>query len=208
MTDQAPERVHVSNASGKVEVSGLSEDDVKNAISLYRAVTNERVRAREALAAHVNQAMVEAGISLVSDASQRQLQRSAALRKRLLKENGAATYASLAGLREDKESSVRTWVSRERRRNELFTVKLKGQTLIPSVQLTETGKLNPLIAELVRPLLQAGLDSWSLWAWLTSPAGLLSGEIPAEVAATNMKRAHTAATRYAVELRHSQDATE
>lgn len=208
MTEQAPARVHVSNASGKVEVSGLSEDDVKNAISLYRAVTNERVRAREALASHVNQAMVEAGIPLVSDASQRQLQRSAALRKRLLQENGAVTYASLAELREDKESSVRTWVSRERRRNELFTVKLKGQTLIPSVQLTESGKVNPLIAELVRPLLQAGLDSWSLWAWLTSPAGLLSGEIPAEVAAINMKRAHTAATRYATELGHSQDATE
>lgn len=207
MSQQAPDSITVRNQSDYVEVRGLNEQDVKNAISLYQAVPGERVKARSALAAYVNQAMIEADIPLISHASQRQLQRSTDLRKRLLQEHGTETYASLAELRAAQQSSIRTWVSRERRRNELFTVSFKAQTLIPSVQLTETGEVDPLIAEIVRPLLEAGLESWSLWAWLTSPSGLLSGEVPADVAATNIKRAHKAATGTPLSLQRSEDRT-
>ncbi|EMQ99840.1 hypothetical protein [Paeniglutamicibacter gangotriensis] len=204
MTAQVPDRVNVQTNNGRVEVIGLNEQDVSYALSLYHAVGNERVQARAALASYVHEAMIEESIPLVSQASQRQVQRSAALRQQLVQENGAETYASLAEFRGTMESSIRTWVSRLRKRREIFTVEARGLVLVPSVQLTDSRDVNPLISELVRPLLYAGLDGWSLWAWLTNPTGLLSGEVPAEVARSNMKRAHKAAERYAAELRTAQ----
>lgn len=205
MTTQIPEGIHVRAHHGHVEVTGLNKQDVEYAIQLSRAVIQERIQARTALASQAKQAILEENLDLVSHASQRQIIRSATLRKQLVHEQGAETYSTLALLRDSQESSVRTWVSRSRNRHELFTVDLQGITLIPRVQLTETGSINPLIAELVRPLKSAGLDGWSLWAWLTSPTGLLSGDTPANVASTNIGRAARAATRYATDLRQAQE---
>lgn len=205
MTAHEPEPIMVRGTHDHVEVIGLSKEDVKYAISLAQAVSHERTQARAALAAHVSQAMLKENIPLISAASQRQIQRSATLRQQLIQEQGAETYATLAELRDSQESSVRTWVSRMRKRDELFTVEFQGHTLIPTVQLTSSGNVNPLITELVRPLISAGLDSWSLWAWLTNPTGLLSGAIPAKVVNTNIKRASKAAVRYSDELRQAQD---
>lgn len=117
---------------------------------------------------------------------------------------GYETHESLAQFRNAPPSSVRTWVSRLRQNNELFTVKLNGKTLIPSVQLTAAGELRPEVAGLVRPLSEAGLDGWSLWAWLCNPTGLLSDAVPAELAHTDPRRAQKAAERYAAEIRLAQ----
>jgi hypothetical protein len=204
MTAHVPDRIGVRATEDHVEVVGLSKEDVEYAISLFQAVAQEQTEARSALASHVNQAMLHEGIELIPAASQRQVQRSAALKKRLIEDQGFETYASLAEIRDTRESSVRTWVSRLRRRSDLFTVEFQGHTLIPKLQLTDSGDVNPVVAELVRPLAGAGLDSWSLWAWLTNPTGLLSGEIPAEVAVGNITRATKAANRYAAELRQAQ----
>jgi hypothetical protein len=202
MSVQASDQISVRSTDDHVEVVGLAEEDVERAITLYRAVAQEQTDARAALASHVTETMLRGGIDLVPAASQRQIQRSADLRRRLLAEQGAETYASLAAMRDNQESSVRTWVSRERRRHELFTVEVEGRTIIPRVQLTPGGEVDPLIAELLRPLLRSGEDSWSVWAWLTSPTGLLSGDVPAEVArtGTGIRRAHTAAVRHAAEV--------
>lgn len=200
-----PERVSVHSTDGHVEVSGLDQQEVEFAISLYRAVSTEQVGARAALASHVNRAMLEEGIPLVPAASQKQVQRSAELRRRLLEEHGAESYATLAQLRGSRESSARTWVSRARGAGGLLTVELQGRTLIPTVQLTDSGEARPQILEILRPLLRSGADGWSLWAWLTSPTGLLSGEIPAEVAEANTHRAYRAAERYATELRQTRE---
>ena len=205
MTAQVPHKVSVQDVSGHVEVVGMSSGTVQEAIALYQSVISKRIHARSALANHVDRIMLDEGIELVSNASQRQVQRSASLRRELIEEHGAENYATLAQLRDSQESSVRAWVSRMRKRNELFTVEVQGHTLIPSVQITSAGEVEPQSAEVLRPLLNAELDCWSVWAWLTSPTGLLSGEVPADVARTNIKRAHKAAQRYADELLRARD---
>lgn len=205
MTTHIPEGVSVQASGDHVEVVGLDKEAVEYALSLAEAVAREQIQARDALSTRVNQVMIDAGVPLVSQATQRQIQRSADLRKRLLDDERGETYASLAERRGGKESSARTWVSRQRKRHELFTVEAQGITVIPTVQLTAEGGVKPAIAPLVRELAEAGLDGWSLWAWLTSPTGLLSGDVPAAVAAHDPARAHRAAKRYAAELRRAQD---
>lgn len=205
MTAQLPPQIRIRTTGAHVEVEGLDQDDVEYALTLYQAVVHERVRARSMLAAHVNQALLDGELELISNASQQQVRRSAALRERLLREEQFETYTSLAGLRDSSEKAARTWVSRQRERHELFTVELHGRTLIPRVQLGPGGETDPRIAELLRPLLLAGLDGWSTWAWLTSPTDRLSGEIPAQVAAENIHRAHRAAARYAADVQLARD---
>lgn len=202
---QIPDDVKIHDADGHVEVVGLSTDAVTQAIALYLGVGEERVKARTALSTQVNKAMLISGTPLVSTASQQQVQRSAALREDLL-ERGYETFASLAEKRQSQESSARTWVAREREKNLIFTVRLGSNVLIPSVQLTPDGKQRPEVAEMVRMLLTARLDGWSLWAWLCNPTGLLSGEIPEAVAKSNPVRAQRAARRFAAELERGRRA--
>lgn len=205
MPTRKSSQINVRSADGHVEVVGLNKEDVEYAICLYQEIGNERLRARTALASYINQAVFASGIELVPAASQRQIQRSASLFKQLIEDQGAETYASLSELRGTQESSVRTWVSRARKQHEMFTVELQGQTLVPQVQLTDTGNINPLIVDLVRPLILAKLDGWSIWSWLTSPSGFLSGDIPALVSRTNAKRANRAAERYAAEIQDARN---
>ncbi len=35
---------------------------------------------------------------------------------------------------------------------------------------------------MLEPLLVASIDPWRVWAWLTTPAGLLGGQVPHEAA--------------------------
>lgn len=203
MSAQVPDEIRLHDADDHVEVAGLSLGELQVAISLYRSAGEQRVRARANLSALVNRAMLDAHVPLVSAATQRQVQRSAALQEELLEAHGYETYASLAEKRHTQESSVRTWVSRMRERESLFTIKLRGQVMIPAAQLTHDGQLNEDVQDLVQPLLSAGLDSWSLWAWLCNPTGLLSGRTPVEVANTDRQRARRAAERFAAEVRQA-----
>lgn len=82
---------------------------------------------------------------------------------------------------------------------------VKGTTLIPKTQLTSDGQLNGRVTALVKPLIASGLDEWSIWAWLTSSTGLLSGEVPVEVAIQEPARAVRAAERYAAEISQFRD---
>lgn len=200
MSAQVPERVLVTEESDHVEVTGISKARVQEALQLLDAADNVRLVARGNLLTSMNKLMVKANMPVVPEATQRQIQRSAALNEELLS-LGYETHESLAQKRRTPVSSARTWVSRLRKRNELFTVKLSGKTLIPSVQLTEDGDLRKEVSVLVQPLSKAGLNGWSLWSWLCKPTGLLSGKVPSEVAETNQKRAQKAADRYAAELR-------
>lgn len=200
MSAQVPERVEVTEEAGHVEVTGISKDRVQQALRLLQAAEDVRITARGDLAASINKAMLKVKMPVVPEATLRQIQRSAALNEELL-ELGYQTHESLAQIKQAQQSSVRTWVSRLRMNHELFTVKLGGKILIPSVQLTEAGELRPEVADLVRPLSKAGLDGWALWAWLVKPTGLLSGQVPAELAQTNPDRAQRAAARYAADIR-------
>lgn len=203
MSAQVPERVEVTDEAGHVEVTGVSKDRVQQALELLEVVEGMKVSARDNLVTSINQLMLKVNMPVVSEATQRQVQRSAALNEELLG-MGYETHESLAQSRNVPPSSVRTWVSRLRQNHELFTVKLGGKTLIPSVQLTSADELRPEVAALVRPLSEAGLDGWSLWAWLVKPTGLLSDEVAAELAQTDPRRAQKAAERYAAEIRRAR----
>lgn len=200
MTAHIPDGIEVHATIGHVQVSGLSEDDVKQAIALLQAAGREQLATRKAIYDRLNQAMLETDLPLVSPATQRQAQRQVAQRETLLLEHGYETYRSLAEKRQSLESSVRTWVARERDKGTVFTIKAGGQVIIPSVLLTEDGTLDTAVAALVQPLTAAGMQGWSLWAWLCSPSGLLSGDVPAQVATTNPQRALKAAHRIVAEV--------
>lgn len=206
ISNEANHPYEVRAVQDHVEVIGLSLNDVEEALQLAQQVSAARLELRRSFEGQINRILLERAGDLLPSASQRQIQRTADLRQSLLAENGAETYKSLATLRDTKPSSVRTWVSRARERGELFTINLQGTTLIPRVQLTEDGNLHPAITPLVRTLLSADLDAWSLWAWLTSPTGLLSGDIPAEIAPVKPSRAQKAADRYAAELERGRRA--
>jgi murein L,D-transpeptidase YcbB/YkuD len=188
----------------QVDLHGLSPAELQSAIDLFRTVTEQRLTERDALHQRLSTAFLDGGVNLVSPATQRQALKNAELRSRLLDEEGAETYESLAALRDSSESSTRTWVARQRSKEVLFTVEVHGRTLIPSLQLTEAGGLDPQISPLVEQLVSAGLGPWGVWSWLTAPEGRLSGDIPADVAWTEPARALRAAERYARELRTAQ----
>lgn len=200
MSTPVPDDYEVRDAADHLEVTGLSAVELRLAIQLYRAVESSQAESRSALYSR-SLAMLEADIPLNPRSAQRQIQRGTALRAELLENSGYETYESLAASRQTLQSSVRTWVSRLRERGDLFTVKFKGTTLIPAVQLTDSGDLDEAVADMVRPLLASGLDSWSLWSWLRNPTGLLSSDVPVDVARQNPGRARKAAEREAAEVR-------
>lgn len=189
MAEDKPDRIEVRETTDHVEVIGLSVADVQSAIPLYQAVDDAKLHARSALEDYLNQTLLASGTELPSAATQRQVQRTAALRQRVMNDSGYETYESLAFLRDSQVSSVRTWVARARERGDLFTVMVKGTTLIPKTQLTSNGQLNVHVTALVRPLIASGLDEWSIWAWLATSTGLLSGGVPVEVAIEEPERA-------------------
>jgi hypothetical protein len=80
----------------------------------------------------------------------------------------------------------------------LFTVNVKGTTVIPAFQLDESGEPRPELQPIVSALQDGGIEGWSLWTWLTKPTSFLSGGVPEEVARTNPERALRAAQRFAV----------
>lgn len=203
-SDKVFDGIEVQRVKNHVEVTGVSEVEVREALRLRRKVIEIRTDARRTLEDYLNQTMLQSDENLISSSTQRQVKRTTALRQSLLADHGAETYDSLAELRDAETSSVRAWVARARDRGDLFTIKVKGRILIPRVQLDDRGDLDVNVISLVQPLLQAGLDGWSLWAWLTSPTGRLSGGIPAEVVTRNPARAQKAADLYAADLEQAR----
>ncbi len=194
----APAHVEIDNASGAVEVTGRSKDEVVSALALLDAARAIRAKEAEALTARLVTAMSAAGESVLPEDLVRFAQRRADQRARLLA-GGYHTHASLAAVRGTTESGARTFVSRAASTNRLFTVKHEGQTVIPAILIDDAGHLTP-VSDAVRVLGPAGLTGWELWAWLCSPSGWLSGQVPARVLVENPHRAMTAVRAYAQEL--------
>ena len=48
---------------------------------------------------------------------------------------------------------------------------------------TARGEVRAELLPVLEPLLAAGMDPWRVWAWLTQPAALLSGQVPERAAA-------------------------
>lgn len=136
-------------------------------------------------------------VSLVPPATIAQAQRLAAHREALLA-TPVYTHETLSEVRGNaRPSSTRTWLTRRRDEHALFTVNVKGTTVIPAFQLDESGEPRPELQPIMSALQEGGIDGWALWTWLTKPSSFLSGGIPEEVARTNPERALRAAQRFA-----------
>lgn len=125
-------------------------------------------------------------------------ERRRTLRSRLIA-SGALSSADIAALRGESESRAREFVAKECERNRLFTVEHGGEALVPRILLDDAGQPT-VVAEGVEVLRPLGLDGWELWAFLASPSGWLSGDIPADVCVSDPQRARSAMQAYAAEL--------
>jgi len=111
-----------------------------------------------------------------------QLARQARLRAEL-RASPTHDYASLARLRGASVEATRFAVHKLASRHLLLVVPVEAGVLVPGFQLTAGGEPRPDLVPLLTPLLAAGGDPWRTWAWLTRPAALLSGLVPADAAA-------------------------
>jgi hypothetical protein len=143
------------------------------------------------------QVLTSREVSLIPPATLIQAQRLAAHRDALLA-TPVYTHETLSELLGNaNRSSTRTWLTRRRDEHALFTVNVKGTTVIPAFQLDESGEPRPELQPIVSALHEGGIEGWSLWTWLTKPTSFLSGGVPEEVARTNPERALRAAQRFA-----------
>ncbi len=190
----------IAERPDRVEVVGATADEIRDALTLLDRV---RARQREHAAAvrdELTAAAIDAGMPLATGPALIQAERLATRRASLLAQ---PTYSyeelgDLIGI--DSTSSVRTWLHRRRQERSLFSVTQSGRTVIPAFQFDPEGRPRADLRPLLEALLAGGVDGWQLWAWLTSPSNLLSGEVPEAVAATNPARATRAALRFVAQL--------
>ncbi len=103
--------------------------------------------------------------------------------RRTLLDSAWFTYDSLADARGATEQATRFAVTRAVNERRLLAVPTDLATLIPAFQLDAAAEPRADLADVLDPLLAHRADPWRIWGWLTQPAGLLSGEIPEQVAA-------------------------
>lgn len=184
-----------------VLIRGLSKDDAVTAIKLLRAARDMQFTTGQSAAHGLLSTMLRAEVELIPPASVEQARRLAGVRKALLA-TPVLTHETLGEVRGDSNpSTTRTWVSRARERGRLFTVKVDGRSVIPALQLTDSGDLRDEYAPVLSPLLEADLDGWAIWIWLTTPSPLLSGGIPDRLITETPERVRRAAQRFAASQR-------
>lgn len=119
----------------------------------------------------------------VPHASVSQARRVAETRNRLLA-GGAWTVSALAQARNSSKSAVRTWLARQRSADRMVSVTVRGETYVPGLLLDEAAEPYRRCDTVLKPLREAGLDAWAVWAWLDSPSPWLDGDRPADLLAT------------------------
>jgi hypothetical protein len=128
-----------------------------------------------------------------------QSRRRAAHRSRLLA-SGALSIAALAAPRATTTSAISTWLSRKRASRHLVSISdADGRTWVPALLLdldeAEPWPDNPSV---LTPLVDAGLDGWAVWTWLTTPSPWMDGAVPGELLGSDdVERAADAARRFA-----------
>ena len=187
----------IAQRSDHVEVRGVSRGRLVEALDLLEKVRAVQAEHAEATRADLVHTLMAGNMPLTPPATLAQAQHLATHRDALLA-TPVHTHASLRELRGDaRESSTRTWLSRRREAADLFTITHNGRTLIPAFQLDDAGEPRTELQPILNALLSAGVQGWPLWTWLTSPAGMLSGEIPEQLARTAPHRVLRAANRFA-----------
>lgn len=111
-----------------------------------------------------------------------QIARRARVREELLASSWL-TYETLAALRGATVNATRFAVHKGAETHQLLVVTTDEQVIVPAFQLDADGRPRPELAQVLAPLLAAGMDPWHVWAWLTQPVALLGGGVPEKLAA-------------------------
>lgn len=187
----------VAERSDHVEVRGVSGRDVTEALKLRDRVRAVQADHAAATRADLLQTLMTQNVSLIPPTTLAQAQRLATHRDALLATT-VLTHESLRKLRGDAGgSTTRTWLSRRRKAHAVFTVAHNGKTLIPAFQLGDHGEPRAELRPILSTLIEAGVEGWPLWTWLTTPTSFLSGDVPERVARTAPGRVLRAAKRFA-----------
>ena len=109
------------------------------------------------------------------------LRREAGVRAALLAD-GWLDYAGVAQLRGTTVDATRFALHKASSRRAVLLVQQDGATLVPTFQLDDAGQVRTELVAVLETLLSGGVDPWRAWIWLTTPAGLLGGEVPHELA--------------------------
>ena len=109
------------------------------------------------------------------------LRREGRARAALL-DDGWLDYAAVGRLRGVSENAARFALHKAAERRAVLLVQHDGATLVPSFQLDPQGQVREELLTVLEPLIDAGVDPWRTWIWLTSPAALLGGAVPHEAA--------------------------
>lgn len=128
-------------------------------------------------------------------ASDEQREANDLLRAELLA-SGTLDLKSLRLLRGDADTDS-TWAWVQRQGKGVLAVVGADGALYPAFQFNDAGGLRAELADHTRLLQEAGLGPWQTWAWLTSPAALLSGAVPTALLRENPGRVATAVNRLA-----------
>jgi hypothetical protein len=110
------------------------------------------------------------------------------------------TYESLADLRGASVEATRFAVHKAASEHRLLVVPVEERAVVPAFQLGADGELRPELAPVLRPLLEARMDPWRAWAWLTQPAALTLGKAPERAAVADPALVRTAAEKLAERL--------
>ncbi|WP_431241016.1 hypothetical protein ACQ86B_28325 (plasmid) [Mycolicibacterium aichiense] len=175
----------------------MSRREVAAALDLYAKIQAVQADHAAATREQLVHTLMAGNVPLTPPASLAQAQRLAMHRDALLA-TPVLTHASLRELRGDsRESSTRTSLSRRKDAHEVFTITHHGRTLVPAFQLDDHGEPRAELRPILEALVGGGVQGWSLWTWLTTPASLLSGAVPERLARTAPERVLRAARRFA-----------
>ena len=120
--------------------------------------------------------------------------------RQALIDRGTFTVKEIAATLDRRVNTVHKQIRRACERGALFTVIVNGETHVPAVLLDEALEVRREWQPVVSVLGDAGMSGWGIWRWIVEPNAGLSGEIAAEVIATNPERVHAAAQRRAAQI--------
>ena len=117
--------------------------------------------------------------------------------RQALVDQGTYTVKEIAQTVGRTVNTVHKQIQRARKRSELLTVAVNGETHIPEVLFDDGLDVRREWQPVISVLRDVGIGDWGIWRWIAQPNAGLSGEIAAEVIRTDPERVYSAARRRA-----------
>ena len=115
--------------------------------------------------------------------------------RQALLDSGAISAKDWAAVRGCSLDTAHKQIRRAYKRNEIVTVTTSGEVRVPAVLLDEALDVRDVWQPVISSLREARLTDWSIWGWMVRPNAGLSGEVAAEVIASDPDRVYSAAHR-------------